>query len=1066
MKNTLLGFLLLTLGTATAQVLADFETAETSVIVRGDSSATVDNPNLVGNTSKRVATYKKAVGNWKQMYFELGKKVNVKKNTVLSFLINSTTKGRVFVKIWDGSTLLKEDWAPTYDSRPEPNTWAEVTFDITSLQGKNFDRVEVFGSVDNEAPARIYFDNLRMYNPLSLNGEPIAGFISTENPDGSFTFDASESYDADGSIVQYSWRFNGGEVTESISPLFNKTFTQAGNYEVSLEITDNEDKKSVTKQTVVVFESGAFSSPLRAEQSAFLTNQKIELTFLIDKIYVNPYDDEVVKVDAKIIYPNGSQKQIPCFYIEKGSYATGKWLADPKKNNWALRFSSPMSGTHTIEILLTDKDRKVTSKSHAFSVAQSVEKGIIGVDETDKQVYRHQTGETYTPLGINVAWNSMEEYNKIFNNLADGDANFVRYWMVPFNKQALEWKDDGYTHGIGRYSQAAAAFNDSLFALADSKGIHLQMVLFQHGMFSENVNSNWSDNPYNATSGGPLTRAEEYFYNESAKKSTKKLLRYIVARYGYSQKLFAWELFNEVQFTGIHNSQTEQWKQGVLNWHNEMGKYLKELDEFDHLVATSASDQQLFQMDSLDGLDVLQYHVYNTNLTKAILDRNEDFKTRLKNKAIFCGEYGLDVNTAAVPFDIQRNLIWTGIFDKVPMVMWLWSDYTNRAWSDLFKFPAAFTKEYNLASQKNLTDWKFTTDNASSTTIGKKSENSYFGMVFQVETGSSDSGTLLDLMSVANGIYSAEILDMETGKKTISEKTLAGSARKMELPNLNKGQVIVLKYLRPALNPVAVLQGENVIGENTAWEISTEDSYIPDGQPPVYTWQILKKPTGSLLTVNPANPLLFELKPDSPGQYEIVLGLKAGEIISYDTLKTYVNATPIAVISAPSTSKFGQDTEVSAVNSTDFEKDVLQYKWQITSPTGSVKTVDFGTQQKIRFVTDAGGVYLVELTVRDGFTQSKVVATEVSTEFALSTFLLDNEVKVYPIPASGFLNVELSGEMAGKSVSAELINLEGIVLSRHLLLVKTQIPLKVSAGIYFLRVSDGIRSETKKILVQ
>jgi hypothetical protein len=584
-------------------------------------------------------------------------------------------------------------------------------------------------------------------------------------------------------------------------------------------------------------------------------------------------------------------------------------------------------------------------------------------------------------------------------------------------------------------------------------------------MFSENVNSNWSDNPYNITRNGPLTRAEEYFYNESAKKSTKKLLRYIVARYGYSQKLFAWELFNEVQFTGIHNSQTDQWKKGVLDWHNEMGKYLKELDEFNHIVTTSASDQQLFQMDSLSGLDLLQYHVYNPNLVNAMLQKNADFKTNLK-KPIFCGEYGLNVQTAETPIDLQRNLIWAGIFDRVPHAMWLWSSYTDRIWSDLFKYPASFLQEHGQRASEKVSEWAFLSENTAFKTVGNKSDQNYYGMVFEPTTGNSDAGATLDLSSVDNGIYDVEVIDIATGKKIKSERTLAGVGRRITLSRLDKGQALVLKYTKPALEPVAALRGKPIIGQNTSWQISTKDSYIPDGQTASYTWQFLKKRTGSTLSVNPENPISFQLTPTISGDYELVLELKVGSKISYDTLKTYVNATPVAVLTAPATSKFRQEVEVSAANSSDPEKDMLQYQWKITAPTAPVQSIAFSLQQKVKFITNDGGKYLVELTVKDGYSESKTVSTEISTEFALSTFLLEDKVKVYPVPASDFINLEVSGEMAGKEITAELINAAGTVLLLTQVKTTAKIPLKVSPGTYFIRVSYGTRTETKKIIVQ
>jgi endo-1,4-beta-mannosidase len=207
-----------------------------------------------------------------------------------------------------------------------------------------------------------------------------------------------------------------------------------------------------------------------------------------------------------------------------------------------------------------------------------------------------------------------------------------------------------YTGGLGKYSQQAAAMQDSILSHAEKRDIRLQLTLLQHGMFSENVNSNWSDNPYNVALGGPLNKAEEFFYNATAKQQIKKLFRYNIARWGYSSNVYAWELFNEVQFTGNHPNQSATWKTGVLTWHDEMSQYIKSIDPFNHVVTTSADDQQCVAMDKFVGLDNVQYHLYNTNLLPVQNQQDKYFKETLTKTGIINGEYGLDVNTADVPF--------------------------------------------------------------------------------------------------------------------------------------------------------------------------------------------------------------------------------------------------------------------------------------------------------------------------------------------------------------------------------------------------------------------------------
>ena len=71
------------------------------------------------------------------------------------------------------------------------------------------------------------------------------------------TFDASASYDVDGSIVSYAWDFNGDGVfdAEGASSDVQYTFSEVGDVTVILKVTDDEGTTAVVKKSLTVLPS-------------------------------------------------------------------------------------------------------------------------------------------------------------------------------------------------------------------------------------------------------------------------------------------------------------------------------------------------------------------------------------------------------------------------------------------------------------------------------------------------------------------------------------------------------------------------------------------------------------------------------------------------------------------------------------------------------------------------------------------------------------------------------------------------------------------------------------------
>ncbi|MEA3239889.1 MAG: PKD domain-containing protein [Candidatus Bipolaricaulota bacterium] len=95
------------------------------------------------------------------------------------------------------------------------------------------------------------------HNVEALNHAPIASFtywpymVGTEQP---MTFDASDSTDTDGYIVDWAWSFGDGTtgIGEVVDHIFLSAGSQGLKYHVTLTVTDDDGKPSSTSRDVQV----------------------------------------------------------------------------------------------------------------------------------------------------------------------------------------------------------------------------------------------------------------------------------------------------------------------------------------------------------------------------------------------------------------------------------------------------------------------------------------------------------------------------------------------------------------------------------------------------------------------------------------------------------------------------------------------------------------------------------------------------------------------------------------------------------------------------------------------
>ena len=86
-----------------------------------------------------------------------------------------------------------------------------------------------------------------------MNRPPVASFTETAetvNTDETISFDASDSSDPDGSIVNYSWDFGDGTKGTGVS--IQHAYSQDGTYTVTLTVTDDDGATDTTSATKTV----------------------------------------------------------------------------------------------------------------------------------------------------------------------------------------------------------------------------------------------------------------------------------------------------------------------------------------------------------------------------------------------------------------------------------------------------------------------------------------------------------------------------------------------------------------------------------------------------------------------------------------------------------------------------------------------------------------------------------------------------------------------------------------------------------------------------------------------
>jgi hypothetical protein len=142
------------------------------------------------------------------------------------------------------------------------NTWTQQ-YKLLASDGYEGDNFGTIVSIDGNIALIAAYSNDRNDNSVYVfttgieNQPPTASFTwAPSNPmiNQQINFDASSSSDSDGSITKYEWDWNNDTtyVDSKTTPTVTHSWSQVGNYSVTLRVTDNEGATSTKTMVVTV----------------------------------------------------------------------------------------------------------------------------------------------------------------------------------------------------------------------------------------------------------------------------------------------------------------------------------------------------------------------------------------------------------------------------------------------------------------------------------------------------------------------------------------------------------------------------------------------------------------------------------------------------------------------------------------------------------------------------------------------------------------------------------------------------------------------------------------------
>ena len=464
--------------------------------------------------------------------------------------------------------------------------------------------------------------------------------------------------------------------------------------------------------------------------------------FELNRQVDNPFDPAQADIVCEVETP--SHKKIEHFGFwyqdyDRSDRFSGDDLAPIGRPEWRVRITPREEGQYTYTLKIRIKEDTVVVPARTFVSLPSSEKGFVRVSKQNPQFFEFENGEFFYPVGHNLhspvdmrcwqqilkseapAGRGLPMYADFFPKMQKAGENTAEIWMASWwvgIEWTTKWRD---YYGRGRYSLQHAWKLDTLLEMAREHGIHIHLVLDNHGKFSTYCDWEWELNPYNArtesANGGVCPHAGDFFSNETARLSHRNKLRYIAARWGSDPTIMGFELVSEFDLVGEDpaNKRSQRIRptfhksEVARSWVHEMIEALKKYDPYDHLVSNHYAtdyrwvDPVLAKDKTEDGGQLFDYIVtdaYRQTVLGGYVAPARDMQAWYQKtiapyaqKPFWITEYGGDFNGATdtcLDSDVHCGLWATWMTDGAGTPLMWWFDFVDQR--NLYTYYGAFSK--------------------------------------------------------------------------------------------------------------------------------------------------------------------------------------------------------------------------------------------------------------------------------------------------------------------------------------------------------------------------------------
>jgi hypothetical protein len=367
-------------------------------------------------------------------------------------------------------------------------------------------------------------------------------------------------------------------------------------------------------------------------------------------------------------------------------------LTPKGEGSWRIRWLPLEAGRHTLIATVTLAGQLAARGETAIEIVRGKRYGLARVEPDGKRYFQLDDGTPLFLNGLCACWHGRRgtyDYDDWLAAYEKAGINYIRIWMW-HQAFGIEWDKGDKLRD--RLDNAWRLYH--VLAEAERRGVFVMLCLDYHGIFEVKPDY-WGEQllappPYKRRQRRALPDAERLLHERRGESCTPSGCYSWPA--GRLPNLLAWEFFNE-----IDNEYAYVKHDDVVAWHSEMGRSLRSLDPFRHLISSSfTGGSERPDLFALPEMDFAQYHSYNQKHPAQMTAEKAAKFFEKYQKPFFVSEYGTDWKgwkpDTDPHFRALHQAIWSGVFTGAAgtdMTWWWESIHTANLyqhWSALSSF--------------------------------------------------------------------------------------------------------------------------------------------------------------------------------------------------------------------------------------------------------------------------------------------------------------------------------------------------------------------------------------------